>query len=149
MRQHVAKTGHDAPLPDLHRLGGARARSRPTRNPPTRARWLAVRAAVHDVLAHRGSTVALYDLRELIGTAKSPPPVAALSALTLIGDASCVDAVVEAYDRIDDGWTRDQLVKVFGAIVARAGLGRRHAALRRLAERDHPLVATLPAKKPK
>ena len=148
VRQHVAKAGNAAPLPDLHRLV-LLARDRGDSELADAPRWLAVRAAVHDVLAHRGSTVALYDLRELIGSAKTPPPIAALSALTLIGDASCVDAVVEAYDRIDDGWTREQLVKVFGAIVARAGLGRRHAAIRRLVERDHPLVATLPAKKPK
>lgn len=147
VRQYVAKGGHDAPLPDLHRLV-VLARDRSRADSADATHWLAARAAVHDALAHRGSTVALYDLRELIGGAKSPPPIAALSALTLIGDASCIDAVTGAYDRLDDGWTREQLLKAFSAIVARAGLGRRHAAIRRLVERNHPLVAALPTKKP-
>jgi hypothetical protein len=68
-----------------------------------------------------------------------------LSALATVGDASCVDAIAEAYDRVDDRWTREQLTRAFEAIVSRGRLGRRHAALKRLAARNHPLLAGLPA----
>lgn len=147
VRQFVATAGDTAPLADLHRLV-VHARARESSDPGQTAQWIAVRAAVHQALAQRGSTVALYDLRELLEGATSPPPVAALSALATIGDASCVDALAEAYDRVDDRWTRDQLGRALAAIASRLGISRRHAALKRLAARDHPILAALPGKKP-
>jgi hypothetical protein len=146
VRRFVAASGDTAPLPALHRLV-VRAREREGAGPRDAAQWRAVRAALHQTLAQRGSTVALYDLREWVSGSASPIPVAALSALGMIGDASCLDAIVSAYDRIDDAWTREQLGRTFAGIAARAGVGRRHAIVRRLAAVGHPIVTSLPSPK--
>jgi hypothetical protein len=146
VRRFVGENGDTAPLPDLHRLV-VLARERSAADPAQGAQWAAVRAAVHHALAQRGSTVALYDLREMLLRSPTPPPLGALSALALVGDASCVDALADAYDRLDDSWTREQLVRVFRAIASRTKMSRRHASMKRLVAVDHPILAALPAKK--
>jgi hypothetical protein len=143
--RRFAATSADAALADLHRLVvSARDREAQAPLPDARAAWQAARAALHLALARRGSTVALYDLRELIAKATAPPPVAALAALTAIGDVTCVEAIADAFDRIDDSWTRDRLREAMAAIAGRAGPTRRHAAFTRLAARQHPLLEGLP-----
>lgn len=148
VRQFVHASGNTAPLPDLHRLV-VLARERAAAAPVEAPEWTAARAAVHQALAQRGSTVALYDLREMLLRGDAPLPVAALSALATVGDASCVDAMAEAYDRLDDQWTREQLARALEAIVARERPARRPAVVKRLSGRNHPLLAGLAAKRPK
>ena len=54
--------------------------------------WTTARAAAHVALAQRGSRLALYDLRESLERA-APLPVEFLTALSLIGDASCLEPI--------------------------------------------------------
>jgi HEAT repeat protein len=98
----------------------------------TRAAWTEVRGAAHLALARRGSRIALYDLREAIERAKSPQPAAFLSALTLIGDASCLEPIATAYAHAADLWWKKQLADAFHAIVKRERITRRHAVMRKI-----------------
>ena len=100
-----------------------------------REQWRTTRAAAHVALANRGSRLALYDLRESLGAAKAPLPVEFLTALSLIGDASCVEAVANAHAKAKDAWWRRHLAQAFREIVARERLTKRHAALKRAEKR--------------
>jgi hypothetical protein len=104
---------------------------------PTEVRdqWRLTRAAAHVALAQRGSRVALYDLRESLEATTTPLPVEFLTALTLVGDASCVEAIAAAYTKAKDAWWRKKLAAVFRDVVAREKLTRRHAALKRIEKR--------------
>jgi hypothetical protein len=145
-RRRVSNLGESVPLTDLHHLlEQARARQQAARDEADRTAWQAARAAVHQALATRGSTVGLYDLRELLERLAAPPPVALVAALGAVGDQTCVEAVATAWDRVADSWTRDQLRGAMAAICARHGLTRRHAAARRLVARAHPLAEVVPA----
>ena len=62
-----------------------------------RTEWTTARAAAHLALANRGSRLGLYDLRESLEGATRPLPVEFLSALSLIGDSSCLEAIAAAY----------------------------------------------------
>src|SRR3990167_8946536 len=44
-------------------------------------------------LADRGSRLALYDVRETLETVPGPLPVEFLSALTAVGDVSCLEPI--------------------------------------------------------
>ena len=139
LRRAITEAGGRASLPALHRVVERvrdREQSAATMERPT---WTAARAAAHVVLARRGSRVALYDLRESIENAREPLPVAFLAALDVIGDVSCLEAIVAAYrvatKRSDQNWWRDHLVQAFRAIVQRERLTRRHTVVKRLAAR--------------
>ena len=86
--------------------------------------------------------MALYDLRETVAAAKQPLPLDFVTALTLIGEATCLEAVAAAYVQAckrrpaDDWWAR-QLGDAFRAIVTREQLTRRHAAVKKI-ERSWP-----------
>jgi hypothetical protein len=106
-----------------------------------RQAWLAVRGALHQALALRGSRVALYDLREALqdGSARLPPSF--LAALHVLGDASCLEPIAAAWgaaesDNTADGarW-RHQLSAAFHAITEREKITRRHALMKRIAAR--------------
>ena len=98
----VAAHGATAPLSELHRtLEHARARQHAAATVDEAGDWMAARGAVHQALALRGSTVALYDLRELLERLEGPPPVGAIAALRQVGDATCLDAIATAWTRID------------------------------------------------
>jgi hypothetical protein len=135
----VTRAGDRAPLSTLHRLiEKARSREADGRR-GLRRDWGTVRAALHLSLARRGSTVALYDLREAFEAAHEPLPADYVAAVTLIGDATCLEplavAFAAAHDLSDtEHWRRD-LAVAFSAIVEREGLTRRHAALRRVRAR--------------
>jgi hypothetical protein len=105
----------------------------------TRGGWMAARAAAHAALAHRGSRLALYDLRETLESARDPLPVEFLGAAAAIGDATCLEAIASAYTRGLEGradvWWLQRLTDVFRTIAAREGLTRRHAAGKRIAAR--------------
>jgi HEAT repeat protein len=117
----AAARGAEMPLAEL--LTGvetARDRQRP-----------AARAAAHLALAKRGSRIALYDLREWLDAAREPLPADALTALSLVGDASCLEPIAKAWSR-----TRDQrLLEAFARIIKRERLTRRNAVVRRIEER--------------
>ncbi len=136
VRALVAEEGARAPLPVLGRLVEIlRAREEADTASPRRTEWQAARAAVHQVLARRGSRVALYDLREALAAAPGPLPVGFIAALEAIGDASCLDAVAAAYiraRRTRDDWWAEHLGTLFKEILHRERLTRRSAAVRRI-----------------
>jgi hypothetical protein len=110
-----------------HREGGEPA--------AVRDQWRLTRAAAHVALGHRESRLALYDLRESFESARAPLPVEFLTALSLVGDASCVEAIAAAHARAKHAWWRDQLARVFRDIVVREQLTRRQAEIARIAKR--------------
>jgi HEAT repeat protein len=101
------------------------------------------RAAAHLALAKRGSRIALYDLREWLEAARQPLPDDAVVALSLIGDASCLEAIAKGYARSRDESWRARLVEAFRAVTTRERLTRRHAAVKKAARRSAELVSTL------
>jgi hypothetical protein len=136
LRRALAQAGETLTLPNLLTLV-ERLRDHERSVPAAaRSQWQAARAAAHLVLARRRSRVALFDLRETVHGAKEPVAMEFLSALEAIGDASCVDALARAYASTQDRWWRGHLAQAFRAIVRRERLTRRHAAVKRLRERD-------------
>ncbi len=127
-----------APLPVLHRLVGAiRAREASERGASCAA-WQLARAAAHQALAARQSTVALYDLRETLAAAREPLPVGFLAALSQIGDASCLEPIALAFvnaRRPRNDWWRQHLATIFRDIVRRGHLTRRHVVVKRVLAR--------------
>jgi HEAT repeat protein len=135
----LQQSGAEAPLPTLHRLV-ALARVKEGDGPEARRRdWSAVRGALHLALARRGSTVALYDLREAVAGAREPLALDYLTAMTLVGDGSCLEPLAAAYVQAAsmadaEGWRRE-VAAAFRAIVARERITRRHGAIRRIRAR--------------
>jgi hypothetical protein len=124
----------DAPLSALHHAI-TRAREKELEGPPTRIRqaWTVARGAAHAVLAQRGSRVALYDLRESFDSAIAPLPLDFLSAMGLLGDATCLEPLARAWAALpEDSWWRDRLREAAVNIAKRHKLTNRHAALKRL-----------------
>lgn len=141
LRHTIAQTDRSVSLAVLHRLV-ERIREREMGQPPTRrAEWTMTRAAAHLALANRGSRLGLYDLRESLEDAMGPLPVEFLAALSLVGDASCLEAIAAAYVKAGGSndsqldWWRQHLAGVFRAIVKRERITRRHAVARRIAKR--------------
>jgi hypothetical protein len=148
LRQWFEAAGADLPLPTLHTLvQRVRDRERETADAVRRRAWMTARAAAHQVLAARGSTVALYDLKETIERG-DPAPVEMLAALDMIGDRTCLEPIAAAHARASlepasdglhrDGaadWWRDHLAAVFRTIAAREKLTERHAVVKRIRTR--------------
>jgi hypothetical protein len=135
LRRALSHAGAAVPLPVILRVV-ERVREKEAAEPaPLRAEWTTTRAAAHLALATRGSRLALYDLRESLESSPSPLPVEFLAALSMVGDASCLEPIAAAHAKARDGWWRDHLVDAFRAIVKREKLTRRHAALRRVEKR--------------
>jgi HEAT repeat protein len=138
IRRAIADSDRSVSLVLLHRVL-ERIREREMNETPHRRReWMTARAAVHLALANRGSRLGLYDLRESLESAKQPLPVEFLSALSLVGDASCLEAIATAYAAADgpatDWWTR-HLAAVFREIAKRERVTPRHAVVKRIAKR--------------
>jgi hypothetical protein len=112
-----------------------RVRERERSESAGRGAWAATRAAAHVALAQRGSRIAIYDLRESLETANAPLPVEFLTALSLAGDASCLEAIAGAHARARDAWWRHHLADAFRTIAAREKLTRRHAVMKRIAKK--------------
>jgi HEAT repeat protein len=135
LRRAVISGGGEAPLTVLLRII-ERVRERETGLPPTqRGRWSAVRAAAHVALANRDSRLGLYDLRESLEAPHEKLPVEFLTALMLVGDASCLPVMASAHARSNDAWFRERLADVFRAVVARERLTRRHAVMKKIHQR--------------
>ena len=154
---HELLVGHGAAasLSVLHRLVEAlRRRELAERDPAAQAEWKATRATAHQVLATRGSNVALYDLRETLERSEGPLPVEFLAALNAIGDQSCLEPIVAAYARSAgqtggdaNDWWRRHLADAFRQIVRREHLTERHAAMRRIRTRWPGAAAELLARR--
>jgi len=107
--------------------------------------WQALRGALHQALAVRGSRIALYDLRETVAATSAPLPVSFLAALQVIGDASCLEPLALAYHRVpatESRW-RGQAAAAFRAIVKRDRITRRNPALKRVLDRWPESAAAL------
>ncbi len=150
LRDALATRGASASLNTLRALVDAvRARERAARDdrPAAAHEWLALRGALHQALALRGSRLALYDLRETIEDAPARLPPSFLAALHILGDVSCLDPLAAAWgsaepDRTTEGlrW-RQQLASAFRAITQREKITKRHAVMKRIAARWPGLMA--------
>lgn len=135
LRYALSRAGAGIALPLLLRIV-ERVREREGSEPrAARDDWRLTRAAAHVALASRGSRLALYDLRESLESANAPLPVEFLTALAMIGDASCVEAIASAHAKAKDAWWRHHLADAFYTIVQREKLTSRHAAMKRIAKR--------------
>ena len=142
LRQVLSHAGDTIPLLHLHRIV-ERVRDREAAEPSTARRdeWRRVRAAAHVALANRGSRLGVYDLREsLEALGTGALPVEFLSALSRVGDASCLEAIATAFERSRKtgrgrDWWRDHLADAFRTIVQRERITRRHAVMKKLAKR--------------
>jgi hypothetical protein len=136
LRQALSREAAEMPLPRLLRIV-ERVREREGAEPARlRDEWRLARAAAHVALASRKSRLALYDLRESLDGAKTPLPVEFLTALSMIGDASCLEPIIAARTRARDAWWRAHLADAFRTIVVREKLTRRHAAVKRIEKRS-------------
>lgn len=149
LRRDLAAAGDRLPLPRLHRLI-ERVREREAAEPPSaRADWTVVRAAAHVALAARDSRLGVYDLRESLESAKGPLPVEFLTALAMVGDQSCLEAIAGAYARAAapgrsrPDWWRQHLADAFRAIVSRERITRRHAVMKKIEKRWPEVISTL------
>jgi hypothetical protein len=137
LREAALSRAGGAPFGSLQKMIEAvRAQEGAVTAGPRRDQWRAVRGALHQALALRGSRVAVYDLRETIEEAREPVPASFLAALHVVGDDSCLEPLAAAYARAtgDPRW-RHQLAAAFRAIASRERITRRHAAFRRIAAR--------------
>ncbi len=144
LREILQPRAAAAALSSLQKLiDFVRAREQATRAGATRAAWQALRGALHQALALRGSRLAVYDLRETVEQAAEPLPASFLAALHVVGDASCLAPLAEAHARAapDSPW-RQHLAAAFHAIVTRERLTKRHAVMKRIAARWPELLRT-------
>jgi HEAT repeat protein len=162
LRDAIARGGEHVSVSTLHRLLD-RIRSRERTNLQQRAEWESARGSVHMALARRDSRLGLYDLRESLEAATHPLPVEFLAAAALVGDPSCLESIALAYaqanssspasggtpalttqdarpDKPRQDWWERHLAETFQKIVAREGLTRRHAVMKRIARRWPEIV---------
>jgi HEAT repeat protein len=107
--------------------------------------WRRARGAAHVALARRGSRLALYDLRESLERAKTPLPVEFMAALSLAGDATCLESIAAAHAHAagpENEWWRDHLADAFHAIVRREQLTGRHAVMKKIRKRWPAILST-------
>jgi HEAT repeat protein len=135
MRTRLAAAAK-APLPTvLSLLEEIRERER-TAGRGERAAWLEVRGEAHALLGRRGSTIAVYDLRETIEQSKAQPlPGGFLAAARAVGDASLLEPIAVAGAAATDVYWKKALADAFAAIVKRHRITKRHAVMRRLREK--------------
>ncbi|HVL67358.1 MAG TPA: hypothetical protein VM364_08850 [Vicinamibacterales bacterium] len=142
MREAIRVNAPAAPLSVLQTLVD-RLRAREPHEPDGSRRdaWTAVRGALHQALALRGSRIALYDLRETLDASPGPLPSSFVTAVHAIGDESCLEPLASAWMRFADAAARHQLAAAFAAIVKREKISRRSAVLKRVAKRAPALLA--------
>ena len=132
------------PLGDLHRMiDQIRLREQESAGSAHEARWRELRGHLHEVLARRGSTVALSDLRETFAEAEAVQPETFVAALQAIGDASSLEALAAAHARVEDERWRGLLGSAWDTIVKREKVTARHPAMKRIAARWPDVVAAL------
>lgn len=130
VEEHAAS----APLSALHAaVTGAREREQGEQAGRRRDEWTRARGAAHAALARRGSRVAVYDLRESFDRAGAPLPADFLTAVSRVGDDSCLEPMARAWAAAPhEPWWRSRLMESAADIVTRQKLTGRHATLRRL-----------------
>jgi hypothetical protein len=130
----LAEHGTTAPFSALHAaVAGAREREQADTLARRRDEWTRMRGVAHLALAHRGSRVALYDLREAFDVARQPLPADFLAAAARIGDESCLEPMARAWAGAkSEPWWRSRLMETAADVVARLKLTGRHATLRRV-----------------
>lgn len=147
LRAAIADQGAAVPLNALGKLLDIiRGRESAETATPRRTEWQACRAAVHQVLAARGSLLGVYDLRETLASVPGPLPVGFVAALDEVGDASCLEPIAAAYVRAnaaDDPWWIEHLRGAFRSIMKRENLSPRSAALKRIAAKWPAVVGQL------
>jgi hypothetical protein len=99
-----------------------------------RQEWAVARGAAHAALARRESRVALYDLRESFDTAQEPLPLDFLTAVTAIGDSTCLEPMARAWAAAPPGeqWWRERLAAAATDIMHRTRLSGRSALVKRI-----------------
>lgn len=138
LRSLAGVKGAATPLLSLQRLIDAvRGREGAVGATSRRDEWQSVRGALHQALALRGSTVALYDLRETLTAADGPLPASFLAAIQVLGDQTCLEPIAAAlaHAPADNARWRQQLASAFRAIAKRERISRRHAAMKRIVTR--------------
>lgn len=137
LREALNACGSRAALSALHKLVDRIRAREEALDDGRRGDWRALRGSVHQVLAIRGSRVALYDLRETLQSTAAELPPSFLAAVQLVGDASCLEAIAEAYDRSspENARWRAQLASAFRAVAVRERISRRHALMKRILAR--------------
>jgi hypothetical protein len=136
LREALDARGGSTALSALQKLVDG-VRTREAQGNPAQAAWRALRGAIHQALALRGSRVALYDLRETLESAEPGLPASFLGAVQLVGDGTCLEPLAAAYARAngkDERW-RAQLATAFRAVAARERVTRRHAVIKRILRR--------------
>jgi len=133
----LASRGANTSLSGIHEaLGAARDAERLAATDARRDDWQRVRGAAHLVLARRGSRLALYDLRDTLGGATRPVPLDFLTALSAVGDDTCLEPLARAWSlTTTEPWWQARLVETAADIVGRCGISGRHAAIKRLREK--------------
>ena len=140
LRDVVASRAAGATLGVLQRLVDAlRTRERDADSPLRMSAWRGVRGAVHQVLGFRGSTIALYDLRETLEETDEALPASFVGALHAVGDSACLESIAAAHAAAGSGEAGDrwrmQLENAFRTIAAREKITRRSALMKRLEKR--------------
>jgi hypothetical protein len=132
LRDAIPAHAATAPLADLRRLIEAvNAREQQAPGEAAAREWLALRGAIHQALALRGSRIALYDLRDTFERAAGALPSSFLGAVQMAGDESCLEPLATAFARTGDERWQHQLAQAFHEIVKRERMTKRHSALRR------------------
>jgi hypothetical protein len=142
VRDWIADRGAAARLSELHDAI-ARMRERERAEPSARLRqeWLSARAAAHAVLARRGSRLALYDLKETFEAAATPLPLDFLTAITALGDASCLEAIAHAWAATPhESWWRERLSAAATDIMQRTRVSGRSAVVKRIRQKWNGFV---------
>lgn len=133
-REWLTAHENDAPFSVIHQVVktiGDRERLQDAARP--RQEWLSLRAAAHVVLARRGSRVALYDLLETFDAARAPLPMDFLTAITMIGDARCLEPMARAWAASSrEPWWRERLADGARDIVRRLKLTGRSPLIKRM-----------------
>lgn len=137
LREALNRYGSRAALGELRKLVDLIRAREDGSDDRARAGWRAVRGAVHQALALRGSRVALYDLRETLEAADTELPPSFLAAVQLVGDRACLEALAAAFERADtsDARWRAQLGSAFRAAAIRERVTRRHPLMKRILAR--------------
>jgi hypothetical protein len=130
----LAEHGATAPFSALHAaVAGAREREQTDTLGRRRDEWTRMRGVAHLALAHRGSRVALYDLREAFDVARQPLPADFLAAAARVGDESCLEPMARAWAGAkSEPWWRSRLMEAAADIVSRLRLTGRNATLKRV-----------------
>jgi hypothetical protein len=144
LREALTTRGASAALGVLQKMIDAvRVREAAVRSGKQQDAWRALRGALHQALALRGSNVAVYDLRESFESAGVALPATFLTAAHVVGDQSCLEPIAAAYSSAADERWRQQLAAAFGAIAAREKITPRSPALKRIGTRWPDAAAAL------